>query len=326
MFVTDGQTTDQQRHQASGRVVVVRAALLAVHGDRAVQPQRRRRRSAPLSKKKQGRFSARLASMMSGDFQFLEELDDMPGRFIDNADFFSVSDPVADQRRAALRPDDERVPGVAEARASTRVCCLRERASALSKGAQCRARRRGSPNVLLSAHCDSGHCLDVSGLLLDVDRQGPLATPTSSSTTRRAPPTARSPGARRASAARLAAIPAEIDRIAITVSADEAAFREVAGLRIVVSSQGADLLRFDVPARRRRDRRAARGALPARRWLEVPGGRAGLGQWPCRARHRLRHHGRRRPGAGSARLPPGGPEQPARSTWRRRSPRRRRSC
>jgi hypothetical protein len=50
--------------------------------------------SAPPSKKKKGGFSARLASMMTGDFQFLEELDDMPGRFIDNADFFSVADPA----------------------------------------------------------------------------------------------------------------------------------------------------------------------------------------------------------------------------------------
>ena len=59
---------------------------------------------APLSKKKQGRFSARLASMMSGNFQFLEELDDMGGRFIDNADFFSVSDPLAisDEQRYDL--------------------------------------------------------------------------------------------------------------------------------------------------------------------------------------------------------------------------------
>ena len=76
-------------------MVVVRAALLAVHGDRAVQPQRRPPGRAPLTKKKQGGFGARLASMMTGDFQFLEELDDMPGRFVDNADFFSVADPAA---------------------------------------------------------------------------------------------------------------------------------------------------------------------------------------------------------------------------------------
>jgi hypothetical protein len=45
-------------------------------------------------KKKKGGFGARLAAMAAGNFQFLEELDDMPGRFIDNADFFSVDDPA----------------------------------------------------------------------------------------------------------------------------------------------------------------------------------------------------------------------------------------
>ncbi len=35
------------------------------------------------------------ASLLASDFGFLEELDDMTGRFLDNADFFSVEDPEA---------------------------------------------------------------------------------------------------------------------------------------------------------------------------------------------------------------------------------------
>jgi stress response protein SCP2 len=95
MFVTDGQTTDQggTKHQVewSSYEPIFWQFMAIGQSSRNVDAGA----PAPLSKKKQGRFSARLASMMSGDFQFLEELDDMPGRFIDNADFFSVSDPMA---------------------------------------------------------------------------------------------------------------------------------------------------------------------------------------------------------------------------------------
>ncbi len=95
MFVTDGQTTDQNgtKHQVewSSYEPIFWQFMAIGQSSRNVDAGA----PAPLSKKKQGRFSARLASMMSGDFQFLEELDDMPGRYIDNADFFSVSDPMA---------------------------------------------------------------------------------------------------------------------------------------------------------------------------------------------------------------------------------------
>src|SRR5207302_1337357 len=101
--------------------------------------------------------------------------------------------------------------------------------------------------VVMSAHCDSGHVLDVSGLLLGVDGKvrsdddfifynapssadGSLSWSVEGIT------------------ARLGAIPEEIDRVAVTVSADGAAFRDVAGLRIVLAGAGAELLRFDVPA------------------------------------------------------------------------------
>ena len=46
---------------------------------------------APPPKKRKG-FAARMAAAA---FQFLEELDDLPGRYLDNADFFSVDDPAA---------------------------------------------------------------------------------------------------------------------------------------------------------------------------------------------------------------------------------------
>ncbi|MGG3451146.1 VWA domain-containing protein [Domibacillus aminovorans] len=47
-------------------------------------------------KKKKGMFN----SLFTSDFRFLEALDDMSGRFIDNADFFSIEDPSS-------IPDDE---------------------------------------------------------------------------------------------------------------------------------------------------------------------------------------------------------------------------
>jgi stress response protein SCP2 len=119
-------------------------------------------------------------------------------------------------------------------------------AAALTKGGNAPL-DAGLSAVLLSAHCDSGHVLDVSGLLLGADGK---VRSDADFIFYNAPSSA--DGSLTWSAegitARLDAIPAEIDRIAITVSADEAPFREVSGLRIVVSSAGTDLLRFDVPA------------------------------------------------------------------------------
>ncbi len=94
MFVTDGQTTDQAgtKHQVewSSYEPLFWQFMAIGQSSRNVNAT-----AAPMAKKKRGGFGARLASMLTGDFQFLEELDDMPGRFIDNADFFSVSDPAA---------------------------------------------------------------------------------------------------------------------------------------------------------------------------------------------------------------------------------------
>ncbi len=92
MFVTDGQTTDQggtrQQVESSSYEPLFWQFMAIGQSSRNVDAG-----SPPPTKKKRGGFAARLASMMQVDFQFLEELDDMPGRFIDNADFFSVSDP-----------------------------------------------------------------------------------------------------------------------------------------------------------------------------------------------------------------------------------------
>ena len=92
MFVTDGQTTDQQgtRDQVmwSSYEPIFWQFMAIGQSSKNVVPD-----GAPPPKKKQG-FGARFAQMLNGDFQFLEELDDMQGRFLDNADFFSVKDPA----------------------------------------------------------------------------------------------------------------------------------------------------------------------------------------------------------------------------------------
>jgi stress response protein SCP2 len=91
MFVTDGQTTDQQgtRDQVtwSSYEPIFWQFMAIGASSKNVVPE-----GAPPPPKKRG-FGARFAQMLTGDFQFLEELDDMSGRFLDNADFFSVGDP-----------------------------------------------------------------------------------------------------------------------------------------------------------------------------------------------------------------------------------------
>jgi stress response protein SCP2 len=92
MFVTDGQTTDQDgtRNQItwSSYEPIFWQFMAIGQSSKNVVPD-----GAPPQPKKRG-FGARFAQMLTGDFQFLEELDDMPGRFLDNADFFSVADPA----------------------------------------------------------------------------------------------------------------------------------------------------------------------------------------------------------------------------------------
>ena len=91
MFVTDGQTTDEDttKNQViwSSYEPLFWQFMAIGKSSRNIDSS-----SSPAPKRQRG-LAARLASSLRGDFAFLEELDDMPGRFVDNADFFSVSDP-----------------------------------------------------------------------------------------------------------------------------------------------------------------------------------------------------------------------------------------
>ena len=120
MFVTDGQTTDQDgtRNQVtwssfepcfwqfmalgqSTKNVIPDPAydnakhLNPLQPSAPPPPPQERKGMFGRSKPAGGGFAARLAALATGDFKFLEELDDLPGRFLDNADFFSVADPAS---------------------------------------------------------------------------------------------------------------------------------------------------------------------------------------------------------------------------------------
>jgi hypothetical protein len=89
MFVTDGETGDRD----AARDQVVWSAYEPIfwqfmgigRSSRAARP------GAGASLKKQKR--SLLKQAFSTDFAFLEELDELPGRYVDNANFFSVEDP-----------------------------------------------------------------------------------------------------------------------------------------------------------------------------------------------------------------------------------------
>ncbi|GAB2910884.1 VWA domain-containing protein [Rhodococcus aerolatus] len=96
MFVTDGQTFDED----GARAQVVSSSFepmfwqfMAIGQSAATV--------APPAKPAGGGFLSRLAGGAArpagakSEFAFLEELDDMPGRYLDNADFFAVADPAA---------------------------------------------------------------------------------------------------------------------------------------------------------------------------------------------------------------------------------------
>jgi hypothetical protein len=100
MFVTDGHTTDQ----GGTRDQVVWSAFEPLFWQfMAIGPTRQPEAGPPSSgggKGRRGGFMARLAAAMSMDFSFLTELDEMGGRYLDNAGFFSVADPaeLSDER------------------------------------------------------------------------------------------------------------------------------------------------------------------------------------------------------------------------------------
>jgi stress response protein SCP2 len=91
IFVTDGQTTDQggtkQQVEWSSYEPLFWQFMAIGQSSRNVT-------AGVAPPKKKNMFAARMAALTAGNFQFLEELDDMPGRFVDNADFFSVADPA----------------------------------------------------------------------------------------------------------------------------------------------------------------------------------------------------------------------------------------
>ena len=99
MFVTDGQTMDpdEARSQVAWssyepmfwQFMAIGQSSRNVEVAGAARPGKKQRGK--------GGFLSRL---IQTDFGFLEELDDMGGRYIDNADFFSVADPMA-------LPDDQ---------------------------------------------------------------------------------------------------------------------------------------------------------------------------------------------------------------------------
>ena len=100
MFVTDGQTMDpnEARNQVawSSYEPMFWQFMAIGQSSRNVEVAG----AAPPPQKKQRGMGGFLSRLIQTDFGFLEELDDMGGRFIDNADFFSVADPM-------LLPDDQ---------------------------------------------------------------------------------------------------------------------------------------------------------------------------------------------------------------------------
>jgi hypothetical protein len=92
MFVTDGQTTDEAHTKAQ----VVQAAFEPIFWQFMGIGKSKRDVAA-----KGGGFFARL---FASDFSFLEGLDTMQGRYVDNANFFSVQDPatIADEQLYGL--------------------------------------------------------------------------------------------------------------------------------------------------------------------------------------------------------------------------------
>ncbi|MCK9896911.1 TerD family protein [Frankia sp. AgB32] len=97
MFVTDGHTSDRK----GTRDQVAWSSYEPLFWQFMAIGKTRRPDGAPSSAHPKspsgagcGGFMARLAAAISMDFSFLEELDEMGGRYLDNASFFSVSDPA----------------------------------------------------------------------------------------------------------------------------------------------------------------------------------------------------------------------------------------
>lgn len=88
MFVTDGDTQDQDLTRRQ----ILEASRQGIFWQ-FMGIGRGRPAGVKKAKAGSGWFSRAAAAAPTSDFPFLEELDDMPGRLIDNADFFCVSAP-----------------------------------------------------------------------------------------------------------------------------------------------------------------------------------------------------------------------------------------
>ncbi len=86
MFLTDGETMDKPKTQEQ----IMWAAYEPIFWQFIGIGKSNRTPSVA----KKG-LRARLATMMETDFGFLEQLDEMSGRYVDNANFFSITDPEA---------------------------------------------------------------------------------------------------------------------------------------------------------------------------------------------------------------------------------------
>ncbi len=98
MFVTDGQTMDQPvtRDQviASSYEPLFWQFMAIGDSPRAVDAAKPAGGGGFLSRMTGGGRAAAGSDARASQFQFLEELDDMGGRYLDNADFFAVQDPA----------------------------------------------------------------------------------------------------------------------------------------------------------------------------------------------------------------------------------------
>ncbi|WP_052433113.1 VWA domain-containing protein [Streptacidiphilus carbonis] len=99
MFVTDGHTTSEaatKAHVLSSSYEPLFWQFMGIgRSSKSVDAPQVAEAAPPA---KQSRFARRFAAMAAnwgdGTFRFLEELDDLPGRYLDNADFFCVQDPA----------------------------------------------------------------------------------------------------------------------------------------------------------------------------------------------------------------------------------------
>jgi stress response protein SCP2 len=100
MFVTDGHTTSEaatKAHVLSSSYEPLFWQFMGIgRSSKSVDAPQVAQAAPPPGK--QSRFARRFSAMASnwgdGTFRFLEELDDLPHRYIDNADFFCVQDPA----------------------------------------------------------------------------------------------------------------------------------------------------------------------------------------------------------------------------------------